>query len=99
MIHNENVTRFLEKFLPRRSGSYYWVGLKKNNGSWTWVSHGRIAEYQSWAKNEPNNIKSNENCVEMYIMDSNNNNNGKWNDEGCEKPKLPVCHKGKSTCE
>ncbi|KAI7799774.1 putative L-selectin [Triplophysa rosa] len=91
MIHNENVTRFLEKLLPRRSSSYYWIGLKKNNGNWTWVSHRRIAEYQPWAADEPNNIKSNENCVEMYITES--NNNGKWNDEGCEKNKLPVCHK------
>ncbi|XP_056621115.1 L-selectin-like isoform X2 [Triplophysa dalaica] len=91
MIHNENVTRFLEKLLPRRSSPYYWIGLKKNNGNWTWVSHRKIAEYQPWAANEPNNIKSNENCVEMYITES--NNNGKWNDEGCEKNKLPVCHK------
>lgn len=82
--------------MPKRSGSYYWIGIKKKTGlgNWTWVSNGQIAEYQHWADKEPNNIKSNENCVEMYITDS--NNNGKWNDEGCEKKKFPVCHKGKN---
>ncbi|XP_051511691.1 L-selectin-like [Myxocyprinus asiaticus] len=91
MVHNENVTRFLINNLPQISGSYYWIGIKKIDGIWTWVANGQVVDYQPWAINEPNNVKSNENCVEMYISIS--ENNGKWNDEGCEKEKLPICQK------
>ncbi|XP_051954474.1 E-selectin-like [Xyrauchen texanus] len=90
MVHNENVTHFLINYLPKTSNSHYWIGIKKIDGNWTWVANGQIADYTSWAPKEPNNDKSNENCVEMY---TNNKNSGKWNDEGCEKKKLALCQK------
>ncbi|XP_051732128.1 L-selectin-like isoform X20 [Ctenopharyngodon idella] len=91
MVHNENVTHFLTKILQSRSSTpYYWIGLQKINGNWTWVANGQIVNYQNWGVGEPNNVKTDENCVE-YI--SNENKNGKWNDDQCEKEKYPVCHK------
>ncbi|XP_067240167.1 L-selectin-like isoform X2 [Chanodichthys erythropterus] len=90
MVHNENVTHFLTKYLPSRSSApYYWIGLKNINDSWTWTD-GQIANYQNWGDKEPNSVLPDENCVE-YI--SNPNNNGKWNDESCTRQKYPVCHK------
>ncbi|XDV16129.1 hypothetical protein PO909_015968 [Leuciscus waleckii] len=91
VIHNENVTHFLEKHLEIRSSSpYYWIGLREINGSWTWVANGQIMNYENWADREPNNAESDEKCVEMS---SNNNNLGKWNDDDCSRKKYPVCHK------
>lgn len=93
MVHNENVTHFLTKYLPSRSSApYYWIGLKNISNSWTWVANGQIANYQNWGDKEPNSVLPDENCVE-YI--SNPKNNGKWNDESCIRQKYPVCQKGK----
>ncbi|KAK9956629.1 hypothetical protein ABG768_014348 [Culter alburnus] len=91
MVHNENVTHFLTKYLPSRSSApYYWIGLKNISNSWTWVANGQIANYQNWGDKEPNSVLPDENCVE-YI--SNPKNNGKWNDESCIRQKYPVCQK------
>uniref|UniRef100_A0A671Q9I6 Selectin P n=1 Tax=Sinocyclocheilus anshuiensis TaxID=1608454 RepID=A0A671Q9I6_9TELE len=92
MVHNENVTRFLKENVKNRTKSpYYWIGMQKINGTWTWVANGQIMKYQNWATNEPNNNKSNENCVELYT--SKTNNNGKWNDDNCQLAKYPLCQK------
>lgn len=94
MVYDENVTRFLQEKLTKKSSSpYYWIGMQKINGNWTWVANGQTANYENWADNEPNNNLSNENCVELYI--SKGNNSGKWNDESCEYKKHPVCQTGK----
>uniref|UniRef100_A0A672QBB4 C-type lectin domain-containing protein n=1 Tax=Sinocyclocheilus grahami TaxID=75366 RepID=A0A672QBB4_SINGR len=69
----------------------YWIGMRKINGAWTWVANGQSVNYEYWAPDEPNNNKSDENCVELYI--SRINNNGKWNNDSCKNPKHPVCHK------
>ncbi|XP_016093950.1 P-selectin-like [Sinocyclocheilus grahami] len=91
MVHNENVTRFLKENVKNRTSPYYWIGMQKINGTWMWVANGQIMKYQNWATNEPNNNKSNENCVELYT--SKTNNNGKWNDDNCQLAKYPLCQK------
>lgn len=94
VIHNENVTHFLKTHLENRTSSpYYWIGLKKINGNWTWVANGQIVNYENWADKEPNNALTDEKCVEMYS----GVNHGKWNDDGCSKKKYPLCHKGKDS--
>lgn len=93
MVHNENVTHFLKENVKNISSPYYWIGMQKINGTWTWVANGQTMEYQNWALNEPNNNKSNENCVELYT--SSTNNSGKWNDDNCHLKKNPLCQKGK----
>uniref|UniRef100_A0A672P6P9 C-type lectin domain-containing protein n=1 Tax=Sinocyclocheilus grahami TaxID=75366 RepID=A0A672P6P9_SINGR len=90
MVHNENVTRFLKENVKNRTSPYYWIGMQKINGTWMWVANGQIMKYQNWATNEPNNNKSNENCVELYT--SKTNNNGKWNDDNCQLAKYPLLH-------
>uniref|UniRef100_A0A673I9Z9 Selectin P n=1 Tax=Sinocyclocheilus rhinocerous TaxID=307959 RepID=A0A673I9Z9_9TELE len=91
MVHNENVTRFLKENVKNKTSPYYWIGMQKINGTWMWVANGQIMKYQNWATNEPNNNKSNENCVELYT--SKTNNNGKWNDDNCQLAKYPLCQK------
>ncbi|XP_026088483.1 L-selectin-like isoform X2 [Carassius auratus] len=91
MVHNENVTRFLEKNLPEKSSSpYFWIGMKKINDIWTWAANGQSVDNENWAPTEPNNNNADENCVELY---TNTNNKGKWNDDSCEHKKHPLCQK------
>uniref|UniRef100_A0A671P560 Selectin P n=1 Tax=Sinocyclocheilus anshuiensis TaxID=1608454 RepID=A0A671P560_9TELE len=93
-MDNETMTwsETREKNLKEKSSSpYYWIGMRKINGTWTWVANGQSVNYENWAPDEPNNNQSDENCVELYI--SRINNNGKWNNDSCKNPKHPVCHK------
>uniref|UniRef100_A0A8C4ND00 C-type lectin domain-containing protein n=1 Tax=Eptatretus burgeri TaxID=7764 RepID=A0A8C4ND00_EPTBU len=43
----------------------------------------------NWANGEPNNMKQNEGCAEMYVQRE--NETGKWNDEPCAKRKFALC--------
>ncbi|XP_058612539.1 L-selectin-like [Onychostoma macrolepis] len=90
MVHNENVTHFLKENVKNISSPYYWIGMRKISGTWTWVANGQPMKYENWALNEPNN-KSNENCVELYT--SRTDNSGKWNDDNCQLKKHPLCQK------
>uniref|UniRef100_A0A2I3SMX1 Selectin P n=2 Tax=Pan TaxID=9596 RepID=A0A2I3SMX1_PANTR len=55
-IQNKNEIDYLNKVLPYYS-SYYWIGIRKNNKTWTWVG-----TKKNWADNEPNNKRNNEDC-------------------------------------
>ncbi|XP_075688378.1 E-selectin-like [Rhinoderma darwinii] len=93
-IQNQEENKYLNENLPFNS-AYYWIGIRKNNGKWTWVGTNKVLteEAENWAENEPNNKseKKNEDCVEMYVkrtIDA-----GKWNDEPCSKKKVALCFK------
>ncbi|XP_071200543.1 L-selectin-like [Salvelinus alpinus] len=94
VIQNQEENNYLRNILPDRPGSpYYWIGIKKINGNWTWVgTNGTWVGNYSWAPNEPNN-KLGEECVEMYINKGNSENNGKWNDDKCSNLKYPLCYR------
>ena len=100
-IQNWEEIAHLNSWLPRKAG-YYWIGIRKINGTWTWVGTNKTltAEATNWAKGEPNNGKSSkyqssrpEDCVEMYIK--RNEDPGKWNDGDCRKTKTALCFTGK----
>lgn len=78
------------------SASYYWIGIRKINGTWTWIGTKKALtpEATNWAPGEPNNKESNEDCVEIYIK--RDKDSGKWNDERCSKKKLALCYTGRS---
>ncbi|XP_064188228.1 L-selectin-like isoform X2 [Anguilla rostrata] len=90
-IQNQNEISYLNKTLPRKK-DYYWIGIRKINGTWTWIgTNEKIAEKDGhWAEKEPNN-KLHEDCVEIYIK--RDEDEGKWNDENCGKQKHPLCFK------
>ncbi|XP_064789077.1 L-selectin-like [Oncorhynchus masou masou] len=94
VIQNQEENNYLLNILPDRTGSpYYWIGIKKINGNWTWVgTNGTWVGNSSWAPNEPNN-KLGEECVEMYVNKGNSENNGKWNDDMCSNPKYSLCYR------
>ncbi|KAJ8409500.1 hypothetical protein AAFF_G00229010 [Aldrovandia affinis] len=95
-IQNREENVYLDDFLPRRT-KHYWIGLHKKVvngkfGEWTWVGTNKLLtpDASNWATDEPNNKKSNEVCVEMYVKRG--NDTGKWNDESCRRNKTALCY-------
>uniref|UniRef100_A0A2K5ERA7 p-selectin n=1 Tax=Aotus nancymaae TaxID=37293 RepID=A0A2K5ERA7_AOTNA len=90
-IQNQNEIAYLNEVLPYYS-SYYWIGIRKINKTWTWVGTKKALtdEAENWAVNEPNNKRNNEDCVEIYIKSP--SAPGKWNDEHCLKKKRALCY-------
>lgn len=93
-IQNKGEIEYLNRTLPFKS-TYYWIGIRKVAGVWTWVGTNKslTAEAENWGIGEPNNKKSKEDCVEMYIKRS--KDAGKWNDDACHKPKVALCYTGR----
>ncbi|RXM99040.1 P-selectin [Acipenser ruthenus] len=90
-IQNQEENVYLNKVIPFVSG-YYWIGIRKINETWTWVGTNQTLSggAENWAENEPNNGKTAEDCVEIYIQRQ--NDSGKWNDEPCKKEKTALCY-------
>ncbi|KAJ8376126.1 hypothetical protein SKAU_G00067060 [Synaphobranchus kaupii] len=90
-IQNKDEISYLHKTFPKKN-DYYWIGIRKINGTWTWIGTNKTIEEKNgyWAEKEPNN-KKDEDCVEIYIKRV--KDWGKWNDENCGKLKHPLCFK------
>uniref|UniRef100_A0A8C1GNQ5 E-selectin n=1 Tax=Cyprinus carpio TaxID=7962 RepID=A0A8C1GNQ5_CYPCA len=90
-IQNKDEIYHLNSILPKVKG-YYWIGIRKINGIWTWVGTNKTLtkEAENWADKEPNNGRNNEDCVEIYIKRG--KDEGKWNDESCLKRKTALCY-------
>uniref|UniRef100_A0A8D1WIU7 L-selectin n=1 Tax=Sus scrofa TaxID=9823 RepID=A0A8D1WIU7_PIG len=90
-IQNKGEIEYLNKTLPF-SRSYYWIGIRKVEGVWTWVGTNKslTEEAENWGDGEPNNRKTKEDCVEIYIKRS--KDSGKWNDDACHKAKRALCY-------
>ncbi|XP_072504795.1 L-selectin isoform X2 [Notamacropus eugenii] len=90
-IQNKAEIVYLNATLPL-SPTYYWIGIRKVQGVWTWVGTNKslTAEAENWGKGEPNNKKSKEDCVEIYIKRK--EDAGKWNDDSCLKLKTALCY-------
>ncbi|KAM4896003.1 P-selectin-like isoform 6-T11 [Sylvia borin] len=91
-IQNQQEIEYLNKSLPYH-GRYYWIGIRKLGGIWTWVGTRKALtkEAENWAVGEPNNRRSNQDCVEIYIQRP--QQSGKWNDEPCNRKKKALCYK------
>ncbi|KFP27313.1 P-selectin, partial [Colius striatus] len=90
-IQNKREIEYLNESLPFHS-HYYWIGIRKLGGTWTWVGTGKVLtkEAENWAAGEPNNRRSNQDCVEIYIKRQ--QESGKWNDEPCRRKKKALCY-------
>ncbi|XP_063797594.1 L-selectin-like [Pseudophryne corroboree] len=90
-IQNKREIEYLEKNIPRNP-TYYWIGIRKINGLWTWVGTNKTLteEATNWGENEPNNKRNTEDCVEIYI--NRDKDSGKWNDDACSKKKRALCY-------
>ncbi|XP_056125185.1 P-selectin isoform X1 [Rhinichthys klamathensis goyatoka] len=90
-IQNQAEVAYLNQILPLHP-TYYWIGIRKIEGHWTWVGTKKhlVPEAANWAKNEPNNQGTGEDCVEIYIKRQ--KDTAKWNDERCSKKKAALCY-------
>ncbi|NXJ68885.1 LYAM3 protein, partial [Rostratula benghalensis] len=90
-IQNKQEIEYLNKSLPFHR-HYYWIGIRKLGGTWTWVGTRKALtkEAENWAAGEPNNRRSNQDCVEIYIKRQ--KESGKWNDESCNRRKKALCY-------
>ena len=63
----------------------FWIGIHDitNEGNFTYDSDGQKISYKNWFPNEPNNIGSGEDCVEIM--------GGNWNDLPCNGKRSFVC--------
>lgn len=95
-IQNQAEVAYLNQILPLHP-TYYWIGIRKIEGQWTWVGTKKrlVPEAANWAKNEPNNQGTGEDCVEIYIKRQ--KDTAKWNDERCSKKKAALCYLGEHT--
>ncbi|XP_053104568.1 E-selectin-like [Hemicordylus capensis] len=95
-IQNKEEIEFLNERFPENQG-HYWIGIRKIGNEWRWLGTSKklTEEAENWAEGEPNNIKNNEDCVEMYIKRK--EDAGKWNDEPCDKKKAALCYT--ASCE
>ncbi|XP_049664063.1 P-selectin-like isoform X2 [Accipiter gentilis] len=91
-IQNKQEIEYLNETLPFH-GRYYWIGIRKLGGTWTWVGTRKALtkEAENWADGEPNNRRSNQDCVEIYIKRQ--WESGKWNDEPCNRKKKALCYR------
>ncbi|KFW64742.1 P-selectin, partial [Pygoscelis adeliae] len=91
-IQNKREIEYLNESLPFH-GRYYWIGIRKLGGTWTWVGTRKAltTEAENWAAGEPNNRRSNQDCVEIYIKRQ--QESGKWNDEPCNRRKKALCYR------
>ncbi|NXB61293.1 LYAM3 protein, partial [Struthidea cinerea] len=90
-IQNQQEIEYLNMSLPYHA-RYYWIGIRKLGGIWTWVGTRKALtkEAENWAPGEPNNRRSNQDCVEIYIQRP--QHSGKWNDEPCNRKKKALCY-------
>lgn len=90
-IQNQEEIEYLNEILPFNR-YYYWIGIRKVGGVWTWVGTNKslTKEATNWGLGEPNNKKSKEDCVEIYIKRE--KDKGKWNDDSCQKSKMALCY-------
>ncbi|XP_076009734.1 P-selectin [Genypterus blacodes] len=90
-IQNQEEGDYLNKMLPYNA-NYYWIGLRKVAGEWTWVGTNKTLARgtENWAVGEPNNFQDQQTCVEIYIQRE--HDNGKWNDERCRSKKGTICY-------
>ncbi|XP_017579229.1 L-selectin-like isoform X2 [Pygocentrus nattereri] len=89
-IQNKEEITYLNNTLPHHK-QYYWIGLRKVEGQWTWVGTKKPLTEAHWADAEPNNKQSNEDCVEIYIK--RDKDAAMWNDEKCSSLSAPLCYK------
>ncbi|XP_068547255.1 E-selectin-like isoform X2 [Anas acuta] len=99
-IQDKSINGYLNEILPHNP-SYYWIGIRKINDKWTWVATNEtlMKKDENWATGEPNDLKKNEDCAEIYIKRG--TDDGKWNDEKCDYTKAALCYRAscnESTC-
>ncbi|ESO94148.1 hypothetical protein LOTGIDRAFT_161348 [Lottia gigantea] len=70
----------------------YWIGLidMDTENAFTWIDTETDYNYTNWIQGQPDNFNGQENCVSVI---GKSNNEGKWNDDQCNKKLYFICQK------
>ncbi|XP_058828183.1 C-type lectin 37Da-like [Topomyia yanbarensis] len=81
--HNALV-KFITSTDKFSNATRFWLGASDlaEEGTYTWVSSGRLVTFTNWAAHEPNNVNNTEHCVEI-IHNTYINQIWQWNDNEC----------------
>jgi hypothetical protein len=65
----EEINVFLKRVNTDGRG-LYWIGLsdQKIEGKFVWSSTNEVSEYTNWRTGEPNDSKSDEDCVHLVLL-------------------------------
>ena len=105
MIISDSETKSLSPFSglakPRTChwDEQIWLGLERDNGTWSWTD-GTSMDFTKWKVNEPNNNKGKENCGHMWVTPRCNVTRaqvGEWNDNECHHAMTVICKKSKDS--
>ncbi|XP_062990561.1 C-type lectin lectoxin-Thr1-like [Elgaria multicarinata webbii] len=89
-IHSNTEASELANYIVkyRKDGGNVWIGLRdtRKNRVWSWTDRSSTS-YKAWNVGEPNNLRNEENCVEIwspsgYML---------WNDESCKSERAFLC--------
>ena len=77
-----------------------WIGLRTDvqiGGAW---SDNTTVDYTNWIEGKPDNFKSQEGCVQIYVDSDQEGWAGMWDDISCLAAMPYLCKKyvGESTC-
>ncbi|XP_072923106.1 C-type lectin BpLec-like isoform X3 [Hemitrygon akajei] len=88
-VNSEEHNTFISNvvFIVNQKKPTAWIGLNDicKEGNFTWVD-GSLYCYSKWAKNQPDDFKRKEDCVNIHRF-----NDMAWNDAPCDKKNGFVC--------
>lgn len=66
-----------------------WIGGSDKNteSQFIWSKSGNLITFLNWSIRSPNNLKGNQDCIEMFAS------NGRWNDRECDHNTPFICEK------
>ena len=89
-IANASEQTFLATQARQYTREHFWIGLNDlaNETVFEWSNKMNVT-FKNWAYKEPNDFKSNEDCVEFYYSYP------RWNDNDCKKEFSYICRRQK----
>nr|XP_023014521.1 macrophage mannose receptor 1-like [Leptinotarsa decemlineata] len=82
---NDAINSVLQK---SGANEYYWTSGNRiaDEKTWIWPPSEKIT-YFNWDQGEPNNLRTHENCLEVFKSGTDT----KWNDDPCDQKNLYIC--------
>ncbi|XP_035829273.1 C-type lectin domain family 4 member F-like isoform X2 [Aplysia californica] len=94
---HDNVSLEYVSRVVAKDTSRLWIGAtdQDKEGTWTWVTSNKPLSVEDWAKNQPDNYKGKEHCLEIGAVFE-----GKtWNDLWCDDKLGYLCQRDGDNCE
>ena len=63
---------------------------QRTEGNFQWLSDNEEADFSNWGKNEPNDHRGNQDCVQLWVY-----RDHQWDDQTCSR--TSNSHRGQTT--